>query len=270
MRRGLTRLGLGALVALGVATDAVRALAGFGVPFGALREAVAPPAPADDRELRGGAPKAGHETGPAEPARGYGQLERAACEAELERRGVPFTVVRDAPGVMVPLRLTGPLHGVTFHSAVPASQRGSSPWEIIDCRLALALDDFAVQLAAHGVVEVVHYSVYRPPPPEWPADKPGTQHVGALAIDAASFTKRDGARLDVERDFHGRIGAHTCGPSAAAPTVATPEAQELRQILCDAAEAKLFNVVLTPNYNRAHFNHFHLEVGPGVKWFFLR
>ncbi|MBV9949869.1 MAG: extensin family protein, partial [Myxococcales bacterium] len=264
---------------------------GFGTPFLIRLQPVTPPAGVE-RTARPGkgppgpgperpkahetaaspmrAPSPGNAVGPIEPARRYGQLDRAACEAELERRGGAFTRVREARGVTQPLRLTGPLHGVTFHSAVPPSQRASSPWEIVDCRLALALDDFAAQLATHGVVEVVHDSIYRPPAAEWPAEQAGTQHVGALAIDVASFTKKDGSKLDVERDFHGGIGAVPCGPGATAPTVPTAEAVELRQIVCDAAEAKLFQVALTPDYNRDHYNHFHLEVNPGVQWFLLR
>jgi hypothetical protein len=49
----------------------------------------------------------------------------------------------------------------------------------------------------------------------------------------------------------------------------TPAATELRSILCEAVAQHLFNVVLTPNYNREHHNHFHLEVTAGVKWFLV-
>jgi hypothetical protein len=202
------------------------------------------------------------------PAGRYARLDRTACEAELVHRGIGFSSVPEARGVLAPVRLAGPLHGVTFRTALPPAQRAASPWEIVDCRLALALDDFAAQLAIHDVVEVVHYSIYRPPPSRWPAEKVASRHLGALAIDAASFVKRDGHALVVERDFHGRIGARTCGPGAA-PAHASAEAAELRQIVCDAADAKLFNVELTPDYNWAHRNHFHLEVTAGVRWFMV-
>jgi hypothetical protein len=203
------------------------------------------------------------------PAERYGKLDRGACEAELSARGVPFARVDEARGVLAPVRLTGPLHGVVYRTALPERQRASSPWEIVDCRLALALDDFSAILAAHGVVEVVHFSVYRPPSSRWPAGKVATRHPGALAIDAATFVKEDGRSLGVERDFHGRVGAPTCGPRAG-PRPATPEAAELRQIVCEAADAKLFNVELTPDYNWAHHNHLHLEVTAGARWFVVR
>ena len=35
-------------------------------------------------------------------------------------------------------------------------------------------------------------------------------------------------------------------------------------------EAHVFNSILTPNYNPAHKNHFHLELTPDVDWFMLR
>jgi len=204
------------------------------------------------------------------PAVRYASLGRAACFEELERRGIRFSPVDSARGVLAPVRLKGPLHGVTFRTGLPASQRATSPWEIVDCRLALALDDFSAQLAAHDVVEVIHYSVYRPPAPKWPDGKLASRHPGALAIDAGSFVKRDGTVLQVERDFHGHIGGVPCGGAEARPVPASPESLELRSIVCDAADARLFNVVLTPDFNWPHRNHFHLEVTAGARWFVVR
>jgi len=34
----------------------------------------------------------------------------------------------------------------------------------------------------------------------------------------------------------------------------------LREITCKTAELDLFQVILTPHYNRAHHNHLHLEL----------
>jgi hypothetical protein len=205
----------------------------------------------------------------ATPAFRYANLDRTACEAELTRRAIPFAREAEARGVLAPVRLTGPVHGIAFHSAIPERQRATSPIEIFDCRLVLALDDFAAILAAHGVVEVIHMSVYRPPPAKrWPSGKLGQRHDGALALDAGTFVRRDGSTLVVEKDFHGRIGAKTCGPNTG-PNPATSEAIELRRIVCEAADAHLFNVELTPDYNWPHRNHFHLEVTPNVRWFLV-
>ena len=49
-----------------------------------------------------------------------------------------------------------------------------------------------------------------------------------------------------------------------------PEAREIRSIACEAADARIFHSILTPNYDRPHRNHFHLEVTAGVQWFIVR
>ncbi len=92
---------------------------------------------------------------------------------ELRARGVLFQQQGPARGVETPIRLTGRLHGVHIHSALPEAQRITTPFEICDARLALALDDFAAILERHGIDEVVHYSMYRPAPPPQPARRGG-------------------------------------------------------------------------------------------------
>jgi hypothetical protein len=201
------------------------------------------------------------------PAVRYGALTPDACVAELTRREIPFQR-ETARGVLAPVRLTGPLHGVTFRTSLRDEQRATTPWEIADCRLVLALDDFAQILEKHDIVEVIHYSMYRVPPKSWPDDKIGGQHNGGLALDAGRFLRKDGTKLDVLETFHGKIGDKTCGEGAR-PHPASADAKELRAILCEAVDAHLFNVVLTPDFNRPHRNHFHLEVMAGVQWFLV-
>jgi hypothetical protein len=201
------------------------------------------------------------------PAVRYSALTQEACEAELAARGIGFERAV-AKGVLAPVRLSGPLGGVEFRTNLREDRRATTIWEIADCRLVLALDDFARILAAHDIVEVRHYSMYRAAPQRWADDKIGTRHHGGLALDAARFLKSDGTALDVLADFKGRRHRKVCGKKA--PEGKTPAARELREIVCTALEQGLFNVMLTPNFNRAHRNHFHLEVTAGVSWQLLR
>jgi len=201
------------------------------------------------------------------PAIRYAALTQDDCEAELEARNIEFER-ETARGVVAPVRLKGTLHGVEFRTNLNDEQRATTPWEIADCRLVLALDDFAVILEQHKIVQVRHYSMYRMPPKSWADDKIGSRHNGALALDAARFIRSDGSKLDVLDDFKGKRGAKTCGPKAR--KVKDSAALELREIVCAAVDKQLFNVVLTPDFNRAHRNHFHLEVTAGVKWFMVR
>ena len=160
------------------------------------------------------------------PAYRYGQLSRAACEAELTARHIPFHRER-ALGVLAPVRLSGPLKGVWFRGEGTDAERAKSPHEIVDCRLVLALDDCAEVLRRHGIVEVRHFSMYRLPPKSWPRGRAADRHLGAVAIDAGRFLKQDGSVLDVDKHFHGALGAKTCG-AGAKPRPATVESLELR------------------------------------------
>jgi hypothetical protein len=94
---------------------------------------------------------------------------------------------------------------------------------------------------------------------------PGTRHPAGLAIDIGAFRKRDGTWIHVASHFHGRIGDKTCGEGVRSPDL--PEARELRSIVCESADLGVFTYVLTPNYNTAHADHYHMEIKPGVRWF---
>ncbi|MBP9085645.1 MAG: extensin family protein [Kofleriaceae bacterium] len=201
------------------------------------------------------------------PAYRYGTLSPEDCQAELTQRAIAFDVV-EARGVAAPVRIRGPLHGVEFRSNDARTNSTDSIHEIADCRLVLALDDFAAILATHNVIAVEHYSMYRPPSQRWPTAKVARQHAGALSIDAAHFVRQDEKTLTVLDDFHGAIGAKTCGPKAK-PRRSNAAALEMRAILCEAVAAQLFNVVLTPNHNRPHRNHFHMELMHDTEWFLV-
>jgi hypothetical protein len=201
----------------------------------------------------------------------YAAMGAAECKAELATRSVAYEDVEEpAPGVLIPVRLTGPLNGVVYRTGLSESARKTSPWEVFDCRLVLALHDFGTILQAHQIDEAVMFSAWRPPPKSWAEGRIGDRHPGALAVDIQKFHTKSGDWIVVEKDYHGRIRSQTCGKHQAAPRPPTPKALELRAVVCETAEAHVFNAVLTPNYNRAHRNHVHLEVKPGVTWFLVR
>jgi len=230
-----------------------------------------PREPDGDHEPPGSGTSPGSTTpGPSEaPAHRYARLSRFECEAELTRRKVPFMRESDTRGVVAPVRLSGPIAGVTYHSAIPEKQRKTSPYEIFDCRLVLALEDFSRDLARDGIREVVHMSAYRPAAhaDKKPVGFVGQRHEGALALDIGAFIKEDGTVIQVERDFHGAIGAKTCPNSVANKASAS---YWLRDLVCREHDRGLFHVMLTPNYNWAHRNHFHFEVTAAHRWFYLR
>lgn len=76
-----------------------------------------------------------------------------------------------------------------------------------------------------------------------------SQHATANALDIAGFRLADGRTISVLKDW----------PKE------NPDAQFLRQVREGACDT--FNVVLSPDYNAAHRDHFHLDVGP---WWICR
>jgi hypothetical protein len=204
-----------------------------------------------------------HPGAPSAPGTRYGKMTRAQCMQEAKSRALPIVSVDMARGVLAPVRMTGALHGVTYRSAMRESERKTSVFEIFDCRLVLALDDLASTLQKHDVVEVIHMSAYRPPAAKfWKDGQIGTRHAGALALDVGTFVKKDGTTLNVERDYHGYIGLRACPSNA--------PSNELRTLACETISRDLFHVFLTPGFNWAHRNHFHMEVSGAGTHFYVR
>ena len=206
------------------------------------------------------------------PSSGYANLGKDACIRELKARQIAFREVDEARGVLAPVRLSGPLGGVDYHTEASKQERQKSPFEIFDCRLVLALHDFSSILVAHGVDEALVFSSWRPPPKGWPAGKLATRHPGALAVDIRKMLKKaDGqtaerGSLEVERDWLPAIDKPACGDKASPVLPNDAAGQEIRAIYCEAADKRIFSSMLGPNFNAAHHNHFHLEITPGVKW----
>ncbi len=212
------------------------------------------------------------EIPPVEEATGsrayrYANLSNEEALAELARRRIPFEPAEPPmPGVRLPIQLTGRLHGVRIHSVLPDHEAARTPFEIMDGRLALALDDFCLVLARHDVVELIHFTIYRPSPTLASSpDAPQTRHPGGMAIDLGAIKKRDGRMLAVGPHWAASIGAKTCGTDAR--KLVGRYGRELMSILCEAYDQRIFHYMLSPHFDEPHSDHLHLEIKAGVKWF---
>jgi len=125
--------------------------------------------------------------------RSVASLSRDTCLGMLRAHDVPFHRLErsEARGVGIPIRLDGPIAGITVRS------RGHSELhEIVDCRLAVALLAWAPELHEAGVAEVHHYSTYRPGARVGGSGQ-RSGHANALAIDLAVLVMRDGSEREV-------------------------------------------------------------------------
>jgi len=180
------------------------------------------------------------------------------CYAQLDEWKVPYERVARAPSeIDAPVRLTGPVAGVTY--AIP--WRVTNHHDVLDCRLAAALAEWSVVLRALDVVEVRIYSFFRRGSRQGVGTASSgrrSQHHYGLAIDLRWLVLESGQVLDVLADWRDPGTDETCDGS-----VDDPRAAVLLAAYCGAWTARLFHVQLSPAHNREHANHFHLDLGGG-------
>ena len=165
----------------------------------------------------------------------------AQCLAALDQRGVRYAVA----AMKASLSSCAVDDAVLVSATTIAWSRPS----IVSCGFALTLDDFArdaIQPLARAqlgrsVRLIRHFGTYA-----CRSTRGGRESLHAVgeAIDIAGFELEDGTVISVEQDWH-RPGARSAFLHAIA-----------------RAACARFSQVLTPDSDRDHFNHIHLDSGP--------
>ena len=187
------------------------------------------------------------------PAVSYAGLGSSACKKEAAPPALPAAVVKSSQrGVGLGVRITGAMNGVRL--TVPPD---SVKFGVLDCRLALVLDDLTKMLTTRGVVGVRIDNFYRPGA-KLPGKKKASQHAHGLAMDIVSFELADGRKLGTS-EWGAGIGEVPCGPEAVMKS-SSPESVEARNLVCAVGRAGLFHTLLTPSYDAAHQSHFHFDI----------
>jgi hypothetical protein len=119
-------------------------------------------------------------------------------------------------------------------------------------------------LAAKGATNVMHWGTYscRTMNTGVPNDNLSIHAFGA-AIDFAAFRTGDGTTYTVLDDFEGSTSYEATG-CRFNYTPQTAKGQWLLQVVYDWCDALVFNMILTPNYNDLHADHFHCDLTPGA------
>jgi len=179
----------------------------------------------------------------------------ADCDTRLAAAGVRWSASRvpvhtkgKGPGAI----LCGAEQIVKYKGSGAKIRWSSAPK--VTCTMALALERFEAivqEEAEHHlgrrVTRISHIGTYAC---REMAAYPGwvSEHSYANAIDIASFELVGGREVSVLRDY-GRADAEA--PNA--------RARFLRAVARRAFDDEVFAVVLTPAFDRAHRNHFHLD-----------
>lgn len=151
----------------------------------------------------------------------------------------------------VPDRMTGPACG--FHDAVRIERTSvavNQPFSL-SCRAAISLalwERHGLRPAAQRafgqpVVRIEHFGSYACRNIDGRSDAVRSQHATAEALDVAGFVLADGTRIRVLADWQDR--------------------DKRGEFLHEArtAACQFFDGVLSPDYNAAHRDHFHLDRG---------
>lgn len=198
-----------------------------------------------------------------------------SCMAQLDQLGVQYTTTV-AKGVVDGVKLQGPLNGILFAKS-DTDQPTTDP---MACEFVLTLWTFAELLKAKGFTQIGSLGSYcyrcccawsqenycrGPNDPEPDCSQPPyngfSNHSWGRAIDIRYLYKKSGEVYDVNDPAHWvewPSSAETCGQALAAQTGIS---KELYSLVCEASVQKIFGIVLTPNYNSAHRNHFHADIG---------
>ncbi|MDB4959707.1 MAG: uncharacterized protein JWO36_7276 [Myxococcales bacterium] len=169
------------------------------------------------------------------------------CIAELEARHVAWKKA-SRPGIAVAVQLTGAVGGIALTS-------DDQPL-VIDCSLAVSLDEAGRYFRGLGVTKATFSSAYSR------RNVRGTTHPSkhsyGLAIDVHTFSGPDVGDLRIDRDYEQGLGDDV-------DCIGEPLTQGgavLKVLQCQLVRSGLFHLVLSPDYDDAHHDHFHLEVKP--------
>ncbi len=151
--------------------------------------------------------------------------------------------------IVGPTRLSSPINGVLYRYVTHDAPQPM----FVSCDLALALHQLSAMLREYDIVEVGHIGTYN-------CRLIGgtdslSMHGLARAIDLKWFRTADGRVYDVEDHWE-----HDT------ENFRTDEARLLFEIGQQMFARRIFNIVLTPNYNAAHDNHFHVDLTPGQRF----
>jgi hypothetical protein len=180
------------------------------------------------------------------------------CIAELVARGIDFQLATnpmDSPDggtevcdVRDPVRIAGRVGGVDFRYADFDANVGTL---FVTCEAALAIHDTARVARSLGIRAFTHLGTYNCR--YIGGTQRLSQHAFANAIDLSGVETDGGAQYTLIDHWERGV---------ANPT--TPGGMLLKQLANELHRQTVWNIILTPEYNSAHWDHFHVDLTEGA------
>ncbi len=194
------------------------------------------------------------------------------CLEKLTTLGVPWKATA-ARGVVDAVFVKDRINGVLFaleETTTPAS-------DPMACEFVLALHHFADFLKTLNIDHVGTLGSYcyrcccawsttndcrglNDPEPMCGANG-YSNHSWGRAIDVRYVYTKAGKRYDINDPKTFVMNTSTTSSTCTAAATQTGDSKFLYDLVCGAAQAQVFSTLLTPNFNSAHRNHFHLDIG---------
>jgi hypothetical protein len=174
-------------------------------------------------------------------------LALGSCTKELDARKISYRHVR-RDGIANGVEITGPIGGVAMSSPDMSL--------VIDCSLAISLDEAGRYLRALGIEKVTFSSAYAQRKVRG-TNRP-SKHSYGLALDVHTFSGPEIGTLTIDRDYEQGLGSEV--DCLGKPL--TQGGAVLKVLQCQLVRSGLFHLVLSPDFDDAHHDHFHLEATP--------
>jgi hypothetical protein len=179
----------------------------------------------------------------------------ANCLRFLREHQVPFTLAPATRGVTTPIEVNGSFAGIRL---APRGRRSA----LMDCELGRALVEAAPVFRSVGLTELSFSGAYDY------RNRRGTgrlsAHAAGLAIDVHELAGRHGSVI-VAKDFERGVGRwRNLDPvegdmDGCIGSPRTSDGRRLRRLVCRLKHHSAFRVVITPDDDRDHRDHLHLE-----------
>jgi hypothetical protein len=183
----------------------------------------------------------------------------ADCHGWLDLYKLDYTIAPAKPGIADPITVTTPINGVAYRYSGNAEPRTTL---MGDCSLIKSLAAGASIMREHDIATLVDIGVYNYRCIDQSKSPPNctmSQHAYAKAIDIAAWETTAGEKYTVLTDWNIDPATTTCS----AETTPGKDAF-LHEVICALKKAGVWNIVLTPNYNADHRNHFHVDLTDGA------
>lgn len=169
------------------------------------------------------------------------QQDRLLCEQALKTSDLDYVSVPDStPQAVCPVEnaVRVSRSAVSFNGAFLATCPLAAAYALFERH---GLQPAAQQTFGQPVVRIDHFGSFACR--NIARSNRRSQHASANALDLAGFHLQDGTRITVARDWAGD----------------DDKARFLRKVKAAACDA--FRVTLSPEYNAAHHDHFHVDMG---------